>query len=395
MTTRNKLALTSLSKIDLVDAGDNKGAMVTLLKRSTAPAASPSPAAPGPPETLLAKVREAVAKWWGDATEAKTFDQVLSQVSWEDVCDEIREWNYAVMESFCGTLRDVALTPEQKAATLTASLNQYAARVLAAIPVWTGGGTATPDPEPSKGDVVIGKSGRKMSAERLATLQAAHAHLTTALADLVPAGEAETPGATTDTPSQDDTVPDAPTTPAAPADGAAAPEVAKTAAPADVLKGITDPVVKAAFEAVQKQAEEATKRANETAELLEKREEEAAVAVLKARFAKGGDLAGVTATDEQIAGMRKMQAADPEGFEKSVITPMLALARQVDTAKLFGEIGSSGAGADDSGAYGQIEALAKAAREKDPTLTEAAAIAKVATENQALYKQYRAEQQGR
>lgn len=373
--SRNKLTLDKVGEISLVDTGDNPRAHVTLLKRKAEPAsaAAPTPTPTGAP-TMLGKMREAVIttiakatnkspdevrKWWGDATEAKTFDQVLNSVSWEDICEEVRECNYALMESFCGTLRDSSLTAEQKVSVLTTSLNQFSARLLWAIPVWTGGSTAMPEPEPA--DAIVGKSGRKISGERLALLTSAHEQLGQILADVNPAAEA-------DTPTPDDGTMAETTT------EKTKPEAAPDPSADDVLKGVTDPAVRAALASLQKRASDAEARATETAAQLEKREEETATAVLKARFAKGGDLELVGADDAEIADLRKLQKSDPEAF-KTVEKRLLAAHARIDKTALLGEIGSSGTGA---GGDGMTALTAKAAelRQADPTLSQPQAIAK-------------------
>ncbi len=408
--SRNKLKLDKLTSISLVDAGDNPTAHVTLIKRKDSAASIAPPSAAAAPNRLskvreqvvailakaLNKTPEEVGKWWGDATEARTFSQVYSEESWEEICSEVWEMCSALCESICGTLKDSDVTPEQKATLLTTSMAQFSATLAGAIPVWTGGHTVQPEPGE---DAVVGKSGRRMTPRRLATLTAAVDSINSILAETAPAtttGDAD--DADTPDPANDMSTPNdqgaAGTAGAAGTGAAAAADVGKTAAPpspADVLKGVTDPSVRAAIEALEKRADDADTLARETAEKLEKQQEAAAVEALAKRFAKGGDLEKIGATAEEIGELRKLQKADEAAFDV-VIKRMQAAAAQINTSALFGEIGSSGAGADS--AMAKIEAKAAEIRKAEPKLTQAQAMAKAQDENPDLCAAVRAEMNG-
>lgn len=96
--------------------------------------------------------------------------------------------------------------------------------------------------------------------------------------------------------------------------------------------------------------------------------------------------AGDKATHLQILG------ALGEGTPNfaAYVTQQKAHTEQLRQSKLFAPAGSEQAGAA-GGAYAQIEAQAKALMEKEPGLTRAKAILRVAESDKELYAQYRAE----
>ena len=100
-----------VTKVDFVDAGDNKGAHVVLFKRRD----------------------EAVQKG------AETFDEKQEERKREELSDEI--WDYCFM--LCDSLRSIFwddnVPGADKSAKMTESVSQFVTAVNAAIPLWTSG----------------------------------------------------------------------------------------------------------------------------------------------------------------------------------------------------------------------------------------------------------------
>jgi len=168
------------------------------------------------------------------------------------------------------------------------------------------------------------------------------------------------------------------------------------AEPEDVLKGLT-PEARAEVEA------EMAKRDERIAELEKKAETEAAekqAVIEKAerdttalRFAKGGDLEGLSGDKRTDLVLACKKALAPEDF--AALDVMLkAAAEQIRTGGLFKEVGKDGEPSGD-GAWAKIEARAKEMVEKGEAKTMAQAIAEVGNREPALYQEYEEERKAR
>jgi len=162
-----------------------------------------------------------------------------------------------------------------------------------------------------------------------------------------------------------------------------APTVAPTAEEmAKALEGLPEPVRKALeakLEAKDTSDAEREQLAKRVATLEAEREFQTFVAKAKAL----PHLAGKST--EQIAKLLQAASKGLEGEDyESVIKLLVTADAAVAKSALLRDVGSP-LPADEDSPEGQLQAIAKNLREKDPSLSEAAAMVKAAEENQELY----------
>jgi hypothetical protein len=155
----------------------------------------------------------------------------------------------------------------------------------------------------------------------------------------------------------------------------------------EVLKSLPEPA-RAAFEQMQKQAEDAIKTATEANETLrkerEQRADDEAIAMVKS-------LASLSVLDADKVGpaLRKMRETDPE-VAAEIEKALRAANAQTESADIFKSLGSSASAASGS-AYDDLMTKAASLQSVDASLTKAQAFAKAVEANPDLYTQYQAE----
>lgn len=157
----------------------------------------------------------------------------------------------------------------------------------------------------------------------------------------------------------------------------------------DMMKAAPESVRKA-FEAMEKQAQEAMAKA-EAAEqtLLKERGERAdADAVAKARETYGA--LGLDA--EQVGPALRRLAEVDEALAKSVESTLLAANAKVESADIFSEIGSTPV--QTGSAFHKAESMAKAAVADGTAATYEQALSDIFVSDPALYNDYLAEKKG-
>ena len=153
----------------------------------------------------------------------------------------------------------------------------------------------------------------------------------------------------------------------------------------DLIKSAPEPV-RAAFEAMKKQADEAFAKAAEIEAVL-KAERDARADEEAIAKAKGWSHLSLEA--EKVGpALRRLTQID-EDLAKSIEGVLTSVNAQAESANIFAEIGSPAAVNGD--AYTQMTAMAKAAVEKGEARTFEQAFANVAVSNTDLYAQYLSE----
>ena len=354
-----------VTKVDFVDAGDNKGAHVVLFKRQD----------------------ETVQK------DAETFDEKQEERKREELSDEI--WDYCFM--LCDSLRSIFWDDDvpgaDKSAKMTESVSQFVTAVNAAIPLWTSGTPSqiskefpavpereaflkhtrarldrmiagTENKDNPKGDTnVMRIDKRKLDADELAALEAIEKK----------AGIPDEPSAGGDTPPSPGAGQEpAPTAKSASAAPAAQPEPVSPAPVAEdgngVYKGL-HPAVAAQIEELQK-----FKDAAEERELLD--------------VAKKYEIIGKK--PEELAPLLKSLKAAGGGQYEQMISVLDASVQAVEKSGLFGEIGKRGVGGTVGGAdaWSRIEKHAAKLREADPSMNYNVSIDKACEALPELVREY-------
>lgn len=162
------------------------------------------------------------------------------------------------------------------------------------------------------------------------------------------------------------------------------------------------------IEAAQASAEKAASDAVRERETRE-RNEHIAKAREELKFIPVPSSVGTSVDDlgALLHGMRKAEAALPTDMLKSedadgndvtisyadqVEEILKAINGQIESSKLFKELGSDLPGGGSGSAEGKLESIAKGYRESDDELSEAQAFAKAIRENPEIYAEYRREQ---
>ncbi len=407
-----------VTKVDFVDAGDNKRADVLLFKHKDGLLEHQQPleheaGAPGILKRLLtwiAKAAGAPAEELDAALaavekDATTFDEKLVQRQRRQAADEIWDYCWMLNDSLCSIFWDDEVPDGDKGAKMETSVDEFVVAVKAAIPKWVegtlsriakeqvaitperlelakrtyerlgeliakaeseapAGETETPpgdgeektiDKEGVLEDMKIDKS--KLTPEEVAALEAIEKK----------AGIPDEPPAGGDTPLMPASVPEpAPTAKAATVPAPAAP-VADDGGE-DIYKGL-HPTVRAELECLRKQVDAAEER-----ELQE--------------VAKKYEIIGKKA-EELVPLLKSLKAAGGDAYAQ-MITVLDASVAAVEKSGLFTEIGKSG-GAGASGAdsaWTQIEKHAEAIQKAAPTMTWAEAVDKACEQHPDLVHEY-------
>lgn len=401
-----KLKDLTVTKVDFVDAGDNKRADVVLFKRDggqPAPAPTSEATDGAVKEGAFKRFMAHIAKFAGMTDEqieetmeavekdATTFDEKLQQRQRRKAADEIWDYCWMLNDSLCSIFWDENIPEADKGGKMQTSLDEFVTAVTAAIPKWVEGtptqiakeatitperlefakrtrtrldeliakattpgeepGAQNPTNNPTKEepeDMKIDKS--KLTAEELAALDAIEKK----------AGIPEETGAPAAAPA-----PAPAAEPAAKAAPAAAP--AEGEGEDDIYKGL-HPAIAAELKALRKRADEAEDR-----ELLE--------------IAKKYEIIGKKA--EELAPTLKSLKAAGNGAYEGMIAVLDASVAAVEKSGVFSEIGKAGIGATGTGdAWAQIEKHAEAIQKAAPNMTWPAAIEKACEQHPDLVHDY-------
>lgn len=405
-----KLKDLEVTKVDFVDAGDNKRADVVLFKRKDGePSELPTPEESGHGGVLkrfLAKIAKSIGISDDEVAEAMeaiekdatTFDEKVAQRQRRKTADEIWDYCWMLQDSLCSIFWDEELTDIEKQTKMNESLAEFSTAAQAAITKWASGTPA-----------IITKAAQPTIApERLEYAKQTRDRLNDLIAKAetpAPAEEPETKepvedgcntkpktkkGATQDmnidksklTPEEvaaleaiekkaglPDDPPAAPTAPAAEPAAKSAP--APTPAPApeegeDIYKGL-HPAVKAELERLRKQADAAEER-----ELME--------------VAKKYEIIGKKA-DELVPTLKTLKAAGGDAYTQ-MIAVLDASVAAVEKSSLFSEVGKSGGAAGVSDAWAQIEKHAETIQKSAPTMSWAQAVDKACEQHPDLVHEY-------
>nr|WP_325297147.1 hypothetical protein [uncultured Dysosmobacter sp.] len=425
-----KLTNLEVSKVDFVDAGDNKRADVVLFKRQDGqggqePTTAQEPTA-GRADGILKRFLTRIFKAAGTSDEeleealetvekeATTFDEKMAQRQKRKAADEIWDYCWMLQDSLCSIFWDDEAA--DKAQQMETSVDEFVTAVKAAIPKWVDG-------QPAK----IAKSQSAIAPERLDFAKRTRDRLADMIAKAetptnnpeqtpapaaapepktAPADGAEQKGeipdmkidkskltpeelATLDAIEKKAGVPDDPAAPpaqeptatakAAPAATATTPAPAPAAAPAaqepaadeDIYKGL-HPAVKAELERLRKQADAAEER-----ELL--------------AVAKKYEIIGKK-PEELVPTLKSLKAAGGDAYEQ-MIAIMDASVEAVEKSGIFTEVGKRGNGGTSAGndAWAQIEKHAETIQKAAPTMTWAEAVDKACEQHPDLVHQYEAD----
>lgn len=412
-----KLKGLEVTKVDFVDAGDNKRADVLLFKRRDGQAEPPAPKPEAGEPGILKRFLTRIAKAAGASAEeldaalaavekdATTFDEKLTQRQRRQAADEIWDYCWMLNDSLCSIFWDDEVPDGDKGPKMETSVDEFVVAVKAAIPKWVEGTPAR-----------IAKEQPTIAPERLELAKRTYERLGELIAkaeSTEPAEEPETPpdgGAENPTDKEgvfDDMkidkskltpeevaaleaiekkagIPDEPTvggdtppvsTPALePAPTAKAAPAPAPAAPVaddggeDIYKGL-HPAVRAELERLRKQADAAEER-----ELQE--------------VAKKYEIIGKKA-EELVPLLKSLKAAGGDAYAQ-MITVLDASVAAVEKSGIFSEIGKSGGAATSSadGAWAQIEKHAETIQKAAPTLTWAEAVDKACEQYPDLVHEY-------
>lgn len=409
-----KLKGLEVTKVDFVDAGDNKRADVVLFKRQDGlpEPQEPEVEAPGLLKrflTWIAKAAGASAEELDAALEAvekdaTTFDEKLAQRQRRQAADEIWDYCWMLNDSLCSIFWDDEVPDRDKGPKMETSVEEFLTAVKAAIPKWVEGTPAR-----------IAKEQPAIAPERLELAKRTYARLGELIAKAettAPAGEPETPPGDGEEHSIDKEgdckdmkidkskltpeevaaleaikkkagIPDEPpvggSVAPAPAPGSEPVSTAK-AAPApvpavpaandgeDIYKGL-HPAVRAELERLRKQADAAEER-----ELQE--------------VAKKYEIIGKKA-EELVPVLKSLKAAGGDAYAQ-MIAVLDASVAAVEKSGVFAEIGKSGGattGGTDS-AWAQIEKHAEAIQKAAPTMTWPEAVDKACEQHPDLVHEY-------
>lgn len=392
----SKLKDLTVTKVDFVDAGDNKRAHIRFCKR--APEAGEPPGGEGGGmRRLFAEFTAALAKAMGAAgetgtqealaaigKEAASFDDKVQEEQRRATADEIWRVCWLFQESLCSIFWDGEAA--DKAGLMQQSLTEFAETVKAAIPIWAGGEpariakelpplegerltlakdrlerlqseiTKAEEPEHMEAgrepvqkegavmEVNIDKS--KLTPEEAATLEALEKKA--GVPDPAPASPPAPPAE-----------PAAKSAPEAPVEPAADPEGGE-----DIYKGL-HPAVKAELERLRKSADAAEER-----ELRE--------------VAKKYEVIGKQA-DELVPTLKSLKDGGGDAYNQ-MIAVLDAAVEAVEKSGLFREIGKSGGGGAEP--WTAIEKHADEIMKSAPTLTRAQAIDKACEQHPELVAEY-------
>jgi len=155
----------------------------------------------------------------------------------------------------------------------------------------------------------------------------------------------------------------------------------------EVLKSLPEPA-RAAFEQMQKQADEAVAKANEATETLRKEREQRADAE-SVEMVKSLGFLTVLDADKVGPALRKMRETDPATADE-IEKALKSANAQAESADIFKSLGATGSAASGS-AYDDLVAKGAAIQAVEPDLTKAQAFAKAVAANPDLYTAYQSE----
>lgn len=414
-----KLKGLEVTKVDFVDAGDNKRADVLLFKHKDGllePEAQELEVdSPGILKRLLARIAKAAgapaeeldAALAAVEKDATTFDEKLAQRQRRQAADEIWDYCWMLNDSLCSIFWDDDVPDGDKGPKMEASVDEFVAAVKAAIPKWVEGTPAR-----------IAKEQPTIAPERLEYAKRTHERLSELIAKAEPAPAREpevTPGdgepqnidkegdckdmkidkskltpeevAALEAIEKKAGIPDEPPVgcdvpptstgnqePAPAAKSAPVATPAPSVAPVgddggeDIYKGL-HPAVRAELERLRKQADAAEER-----ELHE--------------VAKKYEIIGKKA-DELVPMLKSLKAAGGDAYAQ-MIAVLDASVAAVEKSGIFSEIGKSGgtsvSGADS--AWAQIEKHAETIQKAAPTMTWAEAVDKACEQHPDLVHEY-------
>lgn len=376
-----KLKGLEVTKVDFVDAGDNKRADVVLFKRKDGEAQEPThqEEPQGVVKRLLTRIAKAVGLTDAEVDEAVTaiqkdavtFDEKVAQRQRRKTADEIWDFCWMLQDSLCSIFWDEALTDTEKQSKMNESLTEFTTATQGAIPKWAGG-------VPS----VIAKSAMpELTPERLAFAKQTRDRLNDMIAkaeDPEPANEPEPTNPKSEKGEPEDMKIDKSKLTAeelAALDAiekkAGIPDEPPAAEPQegdeDIYKGL-HPAVKAELERLRKAADAAEER-----ELQE--------------VAKKYEIIGKKA-EELVPTLKSLKAAGGDAYNQ-MIAVLDASVAAVEKSGLFSEVGKSGgAGTTSGGAWAEIEKHAEAIQKAAPTMTWAQAVDKACEQHPDLVHEY-------
>lgn len=401
-----KLKGLEVTKVDFVDAGDNKRADVLLFKHRDSQPEPPAPESEAGGSGILKRFLTWIAKATGASAEeldaaleavekdATTFDEKLAQRQRRQAADEIWDYCWMLNDSLCSIFWDDEVPDGDKGPKMETSVDEFVVAVKAAIPKWVEGTPAR-----------IAKEQPTIAPERLEFAKRTYERLGELIAKAEPAAPAEVPETPPDGGGENPTdkegvfedmkidkskltpeevaaleaiekkagIPDEPPaggdTPPTPAPAPVAP-----VAPAgddsgeDIYKGL-HPAVRAELEHLRKQADAAEER-----ELQE--------------ICKKYEIIGKKA-DELVPLLKSLKAAGGDAYTQ-MIAVLDASVAAVEKSGLFAEIGKSGGAATNGAdsAWAQIEKHAETIQKAAPTMTWNEAVDKACEQHPDLVHEY-------
>ena len=366
-----KLKELEVTKVDFVDAGDNKGAHVVLFKR-------------------------AVQK------EAATFDEIQAEARKRNTSDEIWDFCNLLSESLSSIFWDDDIPAADKAGKMETSVEEFVTAVRAAIPSWTAGTPAR-----------VTKAASGISPERLAFLKQTYARLGGMLAGTETLNKQEGDGKTMRIDKSKLTpeelaaleaiekkagIPDEPPVSGGTASGTeggqepAPTQKSASAAPAgetgggnavnaeeSLFKGL-HPDVKKALDEQMARLSAQEERLKKQADAFEERELQ--------EVAKRYALIGKT-PEELVPLFKGLKAAGGDAYSQ-MIAVLDASVQAVEKSGLYSELGRSGAAGGGADAWSRIEKHADDIQKNAPNLTRAEAIDKACQQHPELVHEYEA-----
>ena len=409
ITVPTKLKGLEVTKVDFVDAGDNKRADVVLFKRKDSDPAQSTPAQEPPKEGALKRMLTKIAKAVGLSDDevdeavseiqkdATTFDEKVAQRQRRKTADEIWDFCWMLQDSLCSIFWDENLTDTEKQGKMSESLTEFSTAVQGAIPKWAGGTpsaiakAATPTIAPERLefakqtrdrlDELIAKAENPNPDEEPETppddsksKKGAHEDMKIDKSKLTPEELAALDAIEKKAGIPDDTAPAAQPSatepPATEPTAKAAPATQEPAAGAeddDIYKGL-HPAVKAELERLRKAADAAEER-----ELQE--------------VAKKYEIIGKKA-EELVPLLKSLKAAGGSAYDQ-MIAVLDASVEAVEKSGIFSEVGKRGGGGSTSGdAWAQIEKHAEAIQKSVPTMSWPEAVDKACEQHPELVHEY-------
>lgn len=377
-----KLKLLNLEEVDLislVDRGDNPPARITMAKRADAvdpPTDGDDDGGGGdaPGDKERAWLLRALSKLLGDG-EAVSYTEAGRD---ERVSDDVWDMTRNLSTSLRSIMADDEV--EDKAAAITASLDEFTQAVTAAVPVWTAGGSVTTKQQ-EEGDMSDQNKNGAVAFEDidLSALPDEAQESIKAIAEKA----ASVDDATAKVDELETRVDEL----------TAALETAKAnAGDADDGGDDDDELDKSELpEAVQKRLDAAEDRAQQAEKRLSKIEEERENARFVTKAKRYDKLPGWN-PDDFAPVLRKIAGALDDDEMKSFEGVLSGTVEAIETGDLFKQAGADGEG-DVGTATSELNKRAEAMQQADPSLSEAQARDKVLKKDAALAQRVLDEEQ--